>query len=459
MSVWLRLGRDRIRVELLGRWRRPPVVAPSRAALRSLVEEAAGLSKRSGVIAPEDVDARVRRLDAVVPEAPSWTDFSMRAAAAKHVRLVVPDATRRGPWMEWAYPSARWLEAVTPRAISRVVLVATGVHRPALAEGVRFPAGWSLAFNGEDGFAAHREAGRTPAGTPVRLHPKWMDGDLRVILGDVSFHYFAGFGGGRKLVFPGLGDPEGIVANHRLSLDAAGCPHRACAPGALAGNPVHEDLVEATRLCPPHLLLQIQDAEPGGPELLRAGDWITTHEEGCRDYLHGHRIAHSRRPDLLVCDAGGHPRDATFLQAHKSLQHAARFLSERGRLLLVAAIDEGSGSATLERLWGLDADELNRRARESYEIHTQTALALRAVLDRCEVGILCRLSPDRLKIPGIRVFQDLEDALRWAEGERAPRHWGWLSRAEEVLPKLIGAGRPAEEEAATARLRSKEERA
>ena len=35
----------------------------------------------------------------------------------------------------------------------------------------------------------------------------------------ISHHYFAGYGGGRKLIFPGLGEKESIYQNHKLFID------------------------------------------------------------------------------------------------------------------------------------------------------------------------------------------------------------------------------------------------
>ncbi len=438
MSVWLRTGRETVRLDLMERYGRPPVVSPHASALHSLVAEAAGLGGRSSSGSQEDARADRASIDELPHDPSHRREFLERAGAANHVRLAIPDATRRGPWQDWVGVCARWLEDLTPRAISRILLVATGVHRPVMPDDLRLPPGWTVLPNGFDGYAYHRDLGRTPRGTPVRLHPAWVDGDLRVALADVSFHYFAGFGGGRKIVFPGLGEPEGILANHRLTLDGEGRLLEACAPGQMGGNIVHEDLLAAASFCPPDLLLTVFEPEPGSTPVLVLGDWRESHESACARFLRGHLLAHTQSPDLLIADAGGHPRDATFLQAHKSLQHAARFLPRGGRLLLVAGLEEGCGSPTLERLWALDGARLAERAVSGYELHTHTALALRAVLDRIDVGVLSRGAPGLLDHTGIRSFSTWDEALLWTEQGGAARAWGWLTRAEEVLPVRIG---------------------
>ncbi len=433
MSVWLRMGRDSIRLELLDRWQRPPVVAPHRGTLRARVREAAG-------IAADSVPGRGGGIDRACADNPDVASFLGASRSARRVCLAIPDATRRGPWEAYVEDAIRWVTEQTPEASSRSILVATGVHRPCHPDDIGLPDGWSVTANGAGGYAEHRHVGTTRAGTEVRLHPAWVDADLRVVLADLSFHYFAGFGGGRKLVFPGLGEPAGILSNHKRCLTSEGTLHPGCESGNLAGNPVHEDLLGAVALCPPDLLIQAFEPAPGEPPVVTAGHWRREHERGCDVYLHGHALDHTQRADVLIADAGGCPRDASLLQAHKSLRHASGFLAPGGRLLLVAGLEDGSGSETFERLWALPSAELSRRAAANYELHLHTALSLRTICEGFEIGILSRMEPGRLATAGIQPFGNVGDAVDWLEARGRPRAWGWLGRAEEVVPHLVGQG-------------------
>lgn len=435
MSVLLRTGRTFKRLDLLARWERPPVLAPGAAQRRSLSGMAAGLSDSRLAQSPSE-----ESLGRSLEESRSAGDFRAKGSSAGSVALLIPDKTRRGPWQDWVEASARWLEGIAPDARSKRILVATGVHKPELFDDLATGERWEQIANGDGGYESHRNVGRTEAGTEVSLHPDWVDADLRVALGDISFHYFAGFGGGRKLVFPGLGEPKGIFANHRRSLDAQGRFRKEATSGRLKGNPVHEDLCEAVSLCPPDLLIQVIEPAAGSPPFLQVGDWLKTHEAGCDLYLKGHLLEHTCRPDLLIADAGGAPRDSTFLQAHKSLQHAAKFLAPGGKLLLVAALNEGVGSDTLAMLWQLSTEELSGRAMTDYQLHTHTALALRSVCERNDVAVWSEIDPDLLLPAGITPISNKEEALEWIERDGLPNRWGWLSRAEEALPRLVGNG-------------------
>ena len=61
--------------------------------------------------------------------------------------------------------------------------------------------------------------GTTRRGTPVTLRRDVLQSTLLITFGAISHHYFAGFGGGRKLLFPGLAARESIYHNHSLFLN------------------------------------------------------------------------------------------------------------------------------------------------------------------------------------------------------------------------------------------------
>jgi hypothetical protein len=98
------------------------------------------------------------------------------------------------------------------------------------------------------------QLGQTRRGTPVRLRADMLHATCLITFGAISHHYFAGFGGGRKLIFPGLGEREAIYANHGLFLDHGRRALSAgCRPGQITGNPLAVDLAEVARFKPADL--------------------------------------------------------------------------------------------------------------------------------------------------------------------------------------------------------------
>ena len=56
--------------------------------------------------------------------------------------------------------------------------------------------------------------------TKYTLIAVFAEADVKVLLGDVGFHYYAGYGGGRKSVLPAVCGEETIKQNHALLLHA-----------------------------------------------------------------------------------------------------------------------------------------------------------------------------------------------------------------------------------------------
>ena len=134
------------------------------------------------------------------------------------IAIVVADKTR---WCDYPTVLPWLLEILTERGIERrriVFYIAYGTHAPQTeAESL---ATYGLVFQ-DYPFIHHQstepnlfvELGMTSRGTPVRVRRDLMAAGLILTVGAISHHYFAGFGGGRKLLFPGLGEQQAIYHN------------------------------------------------------------------------------------------------------------------------------------------------------------------------------------------------------------------------------------------------------
>jgi nickel-dependent lactate racemase len=89
------------------------------------------------------------------------------------------------------------------------------------------------------------ELGHTSSGTPIRLRKDLLEASVVITMGPICHHYFAGYGGGRKLIFPGCGEKEAIYHNHGIYLDKhSKILSPTCQPGILEDNPLAVDLFE-----------------------------------------------------------------------------------------------------------------------------------------------------------------------------------------------------------------------
>ena len=196
MIVKLPFGADAVAVDLRG------------LRVRALRPSAPRGAADVGRLAGDSVDRPV--------SGPLLTEL---ADGRRDATVVVPDATR-----------AIQLPAVLPALLDRLrrggiasdritVLVACGTHPPIetgkLPELVgKLPAGVAVLQHDARDEQNLADVGSTPGGLQVRIHRAAAAADLLVTVGGVRHHYFAGFGGGPKMVFPGVAGYPEIQANH-----------------------------------------------------------------------------------------------------------------------------------------------------------------------------------------------------------------------------------------------------
>ena len=325
-------------------------------------------------------------------------------------------------------------------------LVASGIHRrttEAETERIVGPAVYRK-FRGRifhhdpDDTGGLVTVGVTKRGHPVAVNRRAIEAGRRILLGAASYHYHAGFGGGRKLLVPGLASRATIAYNHSLTLDPeADRVHPMATPGILDGNPVAEEMLECARLCRPDISINtVLDAE-GELIGLFSGELDAAHRAACRLVEKVARVDIRERADLVVASDAGAPN---WIQAHKALFNAHRAAkAETGQIVLVAPCPDGLGDERF-RYWvkKADATEICRELRLSPEVYGQTALSThirgrRAIL-------VTQLAPRDIADLGLRSAPDLEAALRLALASlpagRKPTYY-LMPRAAQTLPFVV----------------------
>ncbi|MBT8340016.1 MAG: DUF2088 domain-containing protein, partial [Desulfatitalea sp.] len=247
------------------------------------------------------------------------------------------------------------------------------------------------------------DLGRTRWGTPVRVPGHLIASGCRITFGAISHHYFAGFGGGRKLIFPGLGEREAIYANHSLFLDreqrrlTSGCR---C--GQLNGNPLAEDLTEYETFCPAHMAVHaILDSRGRVCDLL-VGSGRDHFEQACARHA-AHCQKHAGDYDLVLAACGGFPKDINFIQSHKAVHNAADFVRDGGRLIVLARCAEGIGSETFLPWFAMGGwDAAFDRLAAQYAGNGGTALAMMEKCRRIRISLVTDLDTDLTDQMGVK---------------------------------------------------------
>ncbi len=250
------------------------------------------------------------------------------------------------------------------------------------------------------------DMGSTRRGTPIRFRKDLVSASAVITMGAVCHHYFAGYGGGRKLIFPGCGEREAIYTNHGLYLNKQSrMLSPGCQPGNFDDNPLAEDLFEVEEKLPAHLAIHgIIDSHGTLSELL-VGNSKDTFKAACR--RHGKNCeVQSSAFDCLIASCGGFPKDINFIQAHKAIHNAAMFVKDGGLLLLYTECRDAIGSKTFLPWFEKESFESAfEELSEHYEGNGGTALAMMTKLQRIRIGLVTSIDEALCKKIGVEKWQ------------------------------------------------------
>lgn len=335
------------------------------------------------------------------------------------VLIVVPDATRETASGQTVNLLIRRLIANGTMPHDIRIIFATGIHRrvteaekreiltPFIAQRIK-----TLDHNARD-LAQIVRLGETTDDIPIELNRALTEHDQTIIVGGVSFHYFAGFTGGRKMICPGLASSRTVSATHKLAFDCEQKNRRAgVGTGILRGNAVHDAFTEIVERFAPAFSINTIVNDGGEAIELFCGDWKTAHERACKFYALNHSVEIAEKRDLVIVSCGGFPRDINMIQAHKALDAASRACSDGGTIILLAECADGLGrSDFLKWFEAENSNELAEKLCANYQVNGQTAWNLLRIAENFNVQIVTSLTENETRPMRMRKARYLDEIL------------------------------------------------
>jgi len=395
VDVWLPYGKTDVCVRI-----------PARNFLGSVMpKEIPGAS---------DAKAEVER---ALNEPISSRKLSDIAKAESKVAIVVDDSTRHAPSDIMILPVLAELNVAGVKDENVTVIFGCGTHRAVTQEEAE-------KLIGEEAYRRTKTVshdcratdlvyvGTTKThGNKIYLNRAFAEANVKILLGDVGFHYYAGYGGGRKSVLPAICGEESIKQNHGMLLN----PN--ARTGILEGNPVQEDMTEAARLAKVDFIVNtISNAKS---EIVKAfaGDVEQAFLEAVRAVDEMYRVTVDRRADIVVASPGGYPADMNLFQAYKALDNALAIVKRGGVIILVAECAEGHGNQVfyewMSRLSDLKAVE--REIKRNFVLGGHKAYYLMKALQHHQIILVSSL-PDyyAANIFRLKTARAVNDALNEA---------------------------------------------
>ncbi len=312
------------------------------------------------------------------------------------IAIITSDISRPLPGFDVLPPVLRELFSAGIKAEDVTIVFALGSHRPHTKEEM-------IALVGQEVYNTVRcidsdpedciHMGTTKAGTPVDITRSVAEADFKICLGNIEFHYFAGYSGGAKAIMPGVSTRAAIQANHRMMVSEDACA------GKLIGNPIRIDIEEAGHICGIDYIVNAVLDEHKHIVYCVAGDVTAAHREGCAYLDQMYRCNIPQRADIVIVSQGGAPKDANLYQTQKALDNAKHAVKKGGTIILIGACPEGLGSKKFEQ-WltsAPTAHSMVERIGKEFELGGHKAAAIGMVLENAAIDFVSEMDPEFVK--------------------------------------------------------------
>ena len=362
-------------------------------------------------------EAEVRRALEAPIESPRLREL---VHPGEKVAIVTSDITRPMPTYKVMPPLLDELYAAGVRREDITLVFALGSHRKHTAEERRKLAGeraWNEIACVDSEPADCVRMGVTGAGTPVDITRVVAEADRRICLGNIEYHYFAGYSGGAKAIMPGVSTRDAIQSNHSMMVRPEACA------GALETNPLRMDIEEAGRICGIDFILNVVLSEH--KEIIKAvaGHPVAAHRAGCRFLDRIYLKILPRAADIVLVSQGGAPKDLNLYQTQKALDNARHAVKQGGIIILIGSCREGLGERVFEEWMTRSAspEAMIERIGRDFQLGGHKAAAIAMTLRKAKIYLVSDMEDDFVRSIFLTPQPSVQTALDRAFAELGPQ--------------------------------------
>ncbi|MBD3212013.1 MAG: DUF2088 domain-containing protein [Candidatus Lokiarchaeota archaeon] len=260
--------------------------------------------------------------------------------------IVVDDMTRTTP-VSILMPHI--LEELSKGGITKdqiTILLALGAHKPMMKRDQILKLGKdvvdTIRIENHHPYENLTNFGESSIGTPIDVNTTYCNADLKISVGGVIPHPLAGFGGGAKIVLPGVCGIRTLEANHSAAMRGIGA-----GIGRMTG--VREDIEEIADKVGLDFSINLILTEKGEISGITAGHFRESHRKAMEMATEAYSTEVTLDND--ICFFNLFPEDSELNQSVKGFNGLMtapnKMLKRRGHIVLMSSSYEGKGYHSL----------------------------------------------------------------------------------------------------------------
>ena len=370
-------------------------------------QQLVGILRAGNAQPPESEEGELRR---ALSQPIGAVPLSAQNLSGKKIAIITSDITRPLPTYRIMPTLLDELYAAGAKPEDITLVFALGSHRnhtPAEMEKLAGSRAWQeiRCIDSDPSDCIH--LGTTDAGTPVDITRSVAEADYRICLGNIEFHYFAGYSGGVKAIMPGVSTRDAIQSNHSMMVRPEACA------GNLDTNPVRQDIEQAGKICGVDFIVNVVLDEHKHILKAVAGDPVKAHREGCR-FLDTIYLKELDAPaDIVIVSQGGAPKDLNLYQTQKALDNARHAVRQGGVIILIGSCKEGLGEHVFEQ-WMTQSESpaaMIQRIGHDFQLGGHKAAAIAMTLEKADIYLVSEMEPDFVRSLFLTPMPDAQSAL------------------------------------------------
>lgn len=357
------------------------------------------------------------------------------------VAIIVDDHTRLTPTGRILPSILDGLNRGGVRDKNIKLIIASGTHRPMTLEEKEHKYGKQIlervAVLDHDCLNPKKlkDFGTTKRGTLIQVNSDAMESTFRLAVGVIFPHFPAGWGGGAKMLLPGLAGQDTVAQFHML-----GSVHADTRLGQI-DTVTRREMEEFVARVGLHFIFNVVLDEHG--DILRAfaGDFIKAHRAGVEFARTIYESEINEPADLVISSTS--PIDHDYFQVMKGLYSAEVCTRLGGEIFLVSPIYEGMAATHREALQvtPLSLKEAMRRIRRGqFKDNVGAAIATYQIKLRNMFGITVvseHLTEEEARLLGVTLCSAPEELQGWIDRrlkQNPDLRIGLLYQSTEQLP-------------------------